>query len=514
MGLFGKKKTTEELIAEANQLSSIGEYLKAAIVLLKIHRSERYSNQAEIEFMLGKCYFMDAQNTGADFPRKEAEKHFKAAAQAGSQKAQFVLQNGALPTSPVTPACPTAPATPKAPATPVASVPPTAPTSQNVNAEVSKKADIASHVKDAKKIYDKIDKLDAEFSELFGEETTPDQKPVRSAAKPSGSSHAKAPVPEKKVQQRASSQSAASGDALQAYERGDFQTSLRLWKAQSESLFGKGEAYYWLGVSYLNGAGVDKNLETAMAWAKKAKEKKYSSADALIKAIEGQQLERLRKQLSHQIHYGEIFTLGSYPTSSSTERKPIDWVVLDKQGPYVFAIVWNCLDAKQYHSQNKPVRWRDCSLRRWLNNDFYHSAFTPIEQKLIVKAPVSKDWNVSEKDDFVSLLCPMGKEYFCQRSSPKGLSQYAYPPEALIDRDPYKYAPSDKKSESAILLESLGYKTDSYMSGPWWLRTSGDKPELPYFVSWTGSSTFVDSTNRFPTDYFLVRPVIWLKLDE
>lgn len=450
MGLFGKQKTTEELVKEANRLYSAKEYLKAAIVLLKIPRSERCRNGAELEFMLGQCYFMDARNTGENYPRKEADKHFKIAAEAGNQKAQTALQTGGVPTAP--------------------------------------------------------------FAELLGYESAPDLKPSAPVTEPPKPARSKTPSPEKKVQQKATEQPQASSNALQAYERKDFQTSISLWRKQSESLFGKAEAYYWLGISYLNGAGVDKNLDTAMEWAKKAKEKKYSSADTLIKAIEDQQVDRLRKQLARQIHTGDIFTLGSYRYSQSAYRLPIDWTVLDKQGNYIFAMAWNSLEIKEYHSQNKQVSWHDSSLRHWLNNDFYNDAFMPLEQKLIAKAPASAAENDAGNDDLVSLLSDDQLAHYLYRGK---LSRYAYPPEGSASGLSYDYTSSSEKAEASIMSRVVDSCSKTYLSGAWWLRTAGTTAAFPNYVSWLGHIETVNlSVASSSTSHFLVRPVIWLKLDD
>ena len=41
------------------------------------------------------------------------------------------------------------------------------------------------------------------------------------------------------------------------------------------------------------------------------------------------------------------------------------------------------LDKKGYHEKYLDVTWETCSLRNWLNTDFYESAFNEEEKRLI-----------------------------------------------------------------------------------------------------------------------------------
>ena len=63
----------------------------------------------------------------------------------------------------------------------------------------------------------------------------------------------------------------AAGDlkvALDAAEKGDFETALAIWKPMAEE--GNGSAQKNLAVLYCLGNGVEKDLKTCAYWAKKA----------------------------------------------------------------------------------------------------------------------------------------------------------------------------------------------------------------------------------------------------
>ena len=87
----------------------------------------------------------------------------------------------------------------------------------------------------------------------------------------------------------------------------------------------------------------------------------------------------------HGINKGKIIQLGSYFQESDTSQKqPIDWIVLETRGEYSLLISEKCLDVKPYNDIPSS-QWKGSSIQRWLNNDFWEIAFTSIESLLICK---------------------------------------------------------------------------------------------------------------------------------
>lgn len=50
-------------------------------------------------------------------------------------------------------------------------------------------------------------------------------------------------------------------------------------------------------------------------------------------------------------------------------------MVLDVKEGQVLLLSNNALDAKAYNDEKIDVSWENCTLRKWLNNDFYETAF-------------------------------------------------------------------------------------------------------------------------------------------
>lgn len=84
---------------------------------------------------------------------------------------------------------------------------------------------------------------------------------------------------------------------------------------------------------------------------------------------------------------------GSYLQSSSETRKPIKWRVLSVHGNDAFLLADKALDCKPYHEAGGDVTWETCSLRSWLNNDFFGAAFTSAEQNAVISVLNQNDNN-------------------------------------------------------------------------------------------------------------------------
>ncbi|MBQ7529976.1 serine/threonine protein kinase, partial [bacterium] len=81
---------------------------------------------------------------------------------------------------------------------------------------------------------------------------------------------------------------------------------------------------------------------------------------------------------------GDRFEFGRYPQGPNGEVRPITWRVLRRDSDGLLVIAEMGLDAKPYNEEEVGViTWSDCTLRRWLNSEFYEKAFNQQEQFLI-----------------------------------------------------------------------------------------------------------------------------------
>lgn len=102
------------------------------------------------------------------------------------------------------------------------------------------------------------------------------------------------------------------------------------------------------------------------------------------------------------LEIGEHVVYGSY------QGEPIEWRILDKKDDEMLLLSEYGLDAQPYDTSGKErVLWKDSTIRKWLNDDFYNRAFSKEEQENIV---LSFSEGFEKKNVSVNLLG--GKPYY------------------------------------------------------------------------------------------------------
>ncbi len=66
----------------------------------------------------------------------------------------------------------------------------------------------------------------------------------------------------------------------------------------------------------------------------------------------------------------------------------INWRVLWNDGTTLFVMPDKGIDCKAYNDAIISITWEECTMRKWLNNDFYNMAFSRDEQKAIITSKV------------------------------------------------------------------------------------------------------------------------------
>ena len=70
--------------------------------------------------------------------------------------------------------------------------------------------------------------------------------------------------------------------------------------------------------------------------------------------------------------------------SRTIKEYAIKWRILSIEGEKALLLSDQCLACRQFHTSYVNVLWEDCSIRTWLNNDFYSTAFNSSERNLII----------------------------------------------------------------------------------------------------------------------------------
>jgi len=93
------------------------------------------------------------------------------------------------------------------------------------------------------------------------------------------------------------------------------------------------------------------------------------------------------------IKLGDFVTFGAYEQDNDLDNgpEPIEWEVLDVQDGKALLFSRYALDCQPYNVEFQETTWETCTLRTWLNEDFFGSAFDDLESELVVETVIVND---------------------------------------------------------------------------------------------------------------------------
>lgn len=188
-------------------------------------------------------------------------------------------------------------------------------------------------------------------------------------------------------------------------------------------------------------------------------------------------------------------TLGVYPQNSDSEKEAIEWIVLKEENNCCLCISKYLLDCKPYHEVSENVTWENCSLRKWLNNEFLSTVFSPEEREKIILSNVKNP----KKDtlDYIFLLCyDEAEKYFLFEERGALTTPYA-------------------RSHGAWFVDE---KCEDDNKGCWWLRYCGewdeDEEGEDDIMSCVNFDGYIEMAAQGVEDTdCCIRPAFWLKTD-
>ena len=202
---------------------------------------------------------------------------------------------------------------------------------------------------------------------------------------------------------------------------------------------------------------------------------------------------------------GEAVTFGSYEQDNDTGNglEPIEWVVLAHQDGRTLLLSRYGLDGMWYNADSVGVTWEDCSLRRWLNTDFYHTAFDDTEKDLIVQV-------TNANPDGTSFWESIGREVYSSIGGNDTQDNVFLL--SLYEAREYLGLSGDGNSDCTCTATAYANSRDTYSPGGkcwWWLRTPGEDQTSAAVIKDSGSalSEFVYHEYKQPP---AVRPAIWV----
>ena len=87
------------------------------------------------------------------------------------------------------------------------------------------------------------------------------------------------------------------------------------------------------------------------------------------------------------VETGGIILFGQYPQTQEGAYRPIEWVVMqrDPEMHTLMLLSKRILDFRQFNERNKGTNWEKCTLRTWLNEEFFSAAFNEEEKNVILE---------------------------------------------------------------------------------------------------------------------------------
>ena len=186
-------------------------------------------------------------------------------------------------------------------------------------------------------------------------------------------------------------------------------------------------------------------------------------------------------------HVGDIITFGNYG------GRAIEWQVLAVEGSKVLVISKYGLDAQPYNTEYTDVTWETCTLRSWLNGNFYNSAFSVAEKSKIQMTNVKNDNNPdygtpggnATKDKIFLLSIQEAQNYFNSDSS-----RMCYPTQYAIEHG----CLTDFNTHSGACR--------------WWLRSPGLQRDSKAYINFEDGSIYMVGRD-VDGDELAVRPALW-----
>lgn len=162
---------------------------------------------------------------------------------------------------------------------------------------------------------------------------------------------------------------------------------------------------------------------------------------------------------------GDHITFGSYPQKKGGQPEPIEWLVLNVHEGKAIIVSAYGLDVIPYNEVRANVAWKDCTLRQWLNVEFYRLAFTEEERLFISSSHLRNHLDIRGEDTDDRVFLP-----------------------SLLEAEKLMRKPEIRRTMPTKFAVSNGAKVESYHgTSIAWLRSPGKQEGTGTFIDYDGS---------------------------
>lgn len=192
---------------------------------------------------------------------------------------------------------------------------------------------------------------------------------------------------------------------------------------------------------------------------------------------------------------GSTILFGNYPQNrKASEKQPIKWRILKKEGNKALLISESLLDEHSYHNEIEDVTWETSDIRKWLNNEFYNRAFDKNEKEKINNTFVmEKNNSLSENEGKNSTM----DKVFLLSSN---------------EAQDFFSTDEERKTQATAYAKRRGVYVDSKSGySGWWLRSQGNTKDNAANVRDEGYIDHEGYSVKYSSAG--VRPVLWMNME-
>lgn len=239
-------------------------------------------------------------------------------------------------------------------------------------------------------------------------------------------------------------------------------------------------------------------------------------------------------------HVGDSVLFGKYEQDNNADngQEDIEWIVLKVEEKKVLIISRYAIECMQYQALAEDVNWENSSVRAWLNEEFYGSAFSESEKNCVLVTDVEnsdyylgfdengnllasntetllKDIKAhsvggATTNDRVFLLNVDEVNELFETNEERATVFTEFAREQFF-QNCYKVAEKDGVTDREMIRDSFEEteKTNGHGYCSWWLRCSGATQSSAGVVYYSGESFFSENAD---SSMLGVRPAMWVEL--
>ena len=189
--------------------------------------------------------------------------------------------------------------------------------------------------------------------------------------------------------------------------------------------------------------------------------------------------------------------------------EPIKWRILSEKDGNAFLLCDSIIDNQAYHNDffEGSNKYIDSTIRQWLNEQFYETAFEKYQREIIITTHV--DNSSSTSGDIGNSSKATDDKIFLLAYTEVCEGDYGFTHSTLTEANTRKKVTSDYTRANGVYMNKV---TEYFGNGNWWLRSPS-----PYDSEFVKSVTIKGTL--YETSYFFsetcngVVPALWIELD-